>query len=194
MMSISTHRSVAVLAALVATTIVAASCGSTASAAGAPPCLPTLLARGRSYALDPGLAMAITTAITYDHPEVGRLVDVVAEHQAAHPDTGIFDPDASDPDVASLAYVLLVADIADQPGAGNLPLLHRYEDAARAHGMAGIYDVLLHDASDARIIDRQSIPRLVVDQVRAVRGSGMLAASETFHPVAPICGASDEPD
>ncbi len=190
-MSAITRRLVGMAAPLVAIVIVAAGCRSTASADGPPPCLETLVASGQAYTLDPGLAMAITTATAYDHPELGRLVDAVAEYQAAHPDTGVFEPDPNDADVASLAYVLLVADLADQPGQGDLPRLHDYEQAARNQGMAGIYSVLKFDAAPGTP-DALRIPRLVLDQVADVH-KGSVGASQVFDLSPTACGASDEP-
>jgi hypothetical protein len=190
-MSTITRRRVGGPGALVAIAIVAAGCASTTGADSPSPCLEILVASGRAYALDPGLAMAITTATTYDHPELGRLVDAVAEYQAAHPDTGVFDPDASDADVASLAYVLLVSDLAEQPGQGNLPQLHRYEQAARDNGMAGIYRALHEDAAASTAMDGM-IPHLVLNQMANAR-EGSVGASQTLDLSPTACGASDEP-
>jgi hypothetical protein len=179
-----------VLAALVALAV-AAACGSAPRAAPPPPCLEPLLSEGRAYALDPGLAMAITTAITYDHPEVGPLVAAAADYQAAHPDTGVFEPDVDDADVASLGYVLLVAAVAVEPGPVDLDLLHRYERVARARGMTGVHEVLTYEGNAPVTI--WPIPHLVVDQLTAVRRAGLVGASEAIDRARPGCGASDVP-
>jgi hypothetical protein len=196
-MSRNACRLVGVLALMVGMAITA-SCGSRADAHAdrPPPCLPALVARSQSYTLDPGFAMALATAMTYDHPEVGPLVNALADYQAAHPDTGLFEPDAADADVASLASILLVANLAsgpDQPSEDELSLMHRYEDAARAHGMTGVYRVLQYEAREPHRIDPPPIPRLVMDQVTAVREAGVVGASETFGDPPTACEASDAP-
>jgi len=187
-----TIRILAGVLATVAAPAFAAGCGSATRAEPPPPCLESLLAQARGYALDPGLAMAITTAMTYDHPELSALVAAVADYQAAHPDTGIFEADADDADVASLAYVLFVADLADQPAPGDVDMLHEYENAARVAGMAGVYRVL---EAEAHYPDggRWRIPHVVRDQLTAVRQAGVFGASQTFHLGRSACGASDEP-
>jgi hypothetical protein len=169
----------------------ATGCGSAARAEPPPPCLESLLSEGRAYALDPGLAMAITTAITYDHPELAPLVATVADYQAAHPDTGVFEPDRDDADVASLGYVLLVAAVAGQPGPVDLDLLHMYEQAASGRGMTGVYELLTYQGHVPD--DLWPVPRLVVDQLTAVRQARVIGASEAIDLMPPGCGATDEP-